>query len=508
MRHWTILLGAGLALLAGAAPAFPQDVAESAIPGHVDQEDVAAGVWSLDQLSAAGELLFRAQFTVFDGLGRPGATGNPSPTRRPLNSAPMFVRTAGPDSNSCFGCHNTPRVGGSGEIVANVFAGPSAREPVLLSIDPGLSAERGTPGMNGSGAIELLAREMTGELHRIRDEAIREAQATGQPVRRELLTKGVSFGHVTGQPDGNYKMTEIEGVDRDLVIRPWNQKGTVTSLRTFTVNAMNQHHGMQANERFGLRVTGTPDFDRDGVSEELTEGDITALVVFQAAMNIPGQVLPADPVKRRWVEEGEHLFQDVGCDTCHVPEMTLESPIYQEPGPYNLEGTLRYYETEAIFRFDLTRDIPSPRLERREDGRAVVRAFTDLKRHRICDRERPFFCNETLVQGFAPTDQFITRRLWTTGSTAPYGHRGDLTTIHEAILHHGGEARRSRLAYESLDRREQGKIVHFLRSLQVLPEGSPPVVTAEPEEPLPYRRSSRPLVAEHGGGKNAKGGAP
>lgn len=492
-----------IAAFAAALLGQPGMAQERAVPGHVDLDDLRNGVWSFDQLRRAGELLFRARFTVHDGAGRPGATGNPSPTRRPLATAPEFLRTAGPDASSCEGCHNQPAVGGAGDFAVNVFAGTTSREPVILSIDPGLSAERGTPPMHGAGAIELLAREMTRELHRLRADTIEEARRKGEPVRVELLAKGVSFGYITGHPDGNYSMNEIDGIDRDLVVRPWGQKGIVTSLRTFTINAMNQHHGIQADERFGLRLTGSPDFDRDGIGDELTEGDVTALVVFQAGLNVPGRVMPADPARRQQVARGEQLFARAQCTSCHVPEMTLESPIFSEPGPYNLEGTLKVPEVEP-YTFDLTRDIPAPRLERAPGGKVVVRAYTDLKRHRICDKERPFFCNETLVQGFAPTDRFITARLWAVGNTQPYGHRGDLTTIREAILHHGGEARRSRMLFEELAREDQHAVVEFLRSMQILPDGSPAVIEEKVEPPLPYA-GTRPrpgaTIQSGGGGR-------
>lgn len=49
-------------------------------------------------------------------------------------------------------------------------------------------------------------------------------------------------------------------------------------------NAMNHHHGMQSEERFGAGA----DHDNDGVIDELTVGDITALTVFQAALPAPG----------------------------------------------------------------------------------------------------------------------------------------------------------------------------------------------------------------------------
>lgn len=103
----------------------------------------------------------------------------------------------------------------------------------------------------------------------------------------------------------------------------------------------------------------------------------------------------------------------------------------------------------------------------------MVRAYTDLKRHKIADEADPFFANERVVQGGVPLDQFITRKLWDVGSSAPYGHRGDLTTISEAILHHAGQARPMRESFAALPVEEQADIVAFLKTLQVLPEGSP-----------------------------------
>jgi hypothetical protein len=50
---------------------------------------------------------------------------------------------------------------------------------------------------------------------------------------------------------------------------PFHQAGAVVSLRQFTNNAFNQHHGIQSEERFGLGV----DEDGDGFANELTRAD-------------------------------------------------------------------------------------------------------------------------------------------------------------------------------------------------------------------------------------------
>jgi CxxC motif-containing protein (DUF1111 family) len=129
----------------------------------------------------------------------------------------------------------------------------------------------------------------------------------------------------------------------------------------------------------------------------------------------------------------------------------------------------------------MTKEGELPRLEATPDGGAIVRAFTDLKRHNLCDELDRFFCNETIAQGSIPPSTFLTRKLWDVGSSAVFGHRGDLSTLTEAIQHHAGEGRPSLTKYLSLSAHERAAIVEFLKTLQVLPPGSPLVI----DEQLP-----------------------
>ena len=176
------------------------------------------------------------------------------------------------------------------------------------------------------------------------------------PVTRALLTKGISFGQITAQPDGSTDLSQVEGVDKDLIIKPFHQKGVVISLRQFTVNAYNHHHGMQASERFGDGV----DFDKDEVADELTRGDITAATLFQASMEIPGQVISRHPVLEQAIRQGEITFQKIGCANCHVPALTLNNPVYSEPNPFNPPGNVSSGPSLAV---DLTDPrLPGPRL--------------------------------------------------------------------------------------------------------------------------------------------------
>jgi hypothetical protein len=456
------------------------------LESHIKQSEIEDGQIKFKNLVELGEALFAARWTRIDGQGRPAATGNGEPTKRDIARNPGFIRTSGPDSTSCADCHNQPTVGGAGGFVANVFVLAQVLDPATESVSDQFSNERNTLGMNGSGAIEMLAREMTHDLQHIREGAIYDARILKIDVSRTLDTKGVNFGKVTVSKDGTIDNSMIVGVDADLIIKPFHQKGVVNSVRVFTVNAYNHHHGMEAVERFGVgqkdnhgNIIATPDFDEDGVPDEMSVGDITAVTIFQAAMNIPGRVIPVDQARRQAAERGEARFASIGCADCHKPALTLDSRVFSEPNPFNPPGNLRVADVNAPFLFDLTRDIPEPRLERAEAGEAIVRAYTDLKRHVICDNQDPFFCNERVIQSSVPANQFITRKLWDVGNTAPYGHRGDLTTIGEAILHHAGEARAQRERFAALPDDQKADIVEFLKQLQVLPNGSARVVTED-----------------------------
>ena len=453
---------------------------EPAMARHIEQSDINSGKLNFDEITDHGENLFISKFNTCDGQGRPLTTGAGDARSLPIFSQegePLSegqiakLRTSAPDSDACAGCHNEPEVGGSGDFVANVFVLAQAMDPPTSSVSSLNSNSRNTLGMHGSGPIEMLAREMTQELH---------AQFIGLPDGvHTLSTKGVEFEIEIEHG----AVIEAKGIDHDLIVKPFHQAGKVISLREFSNNAMNHHHGMQAEERFDLNpIKGmNPDFDGDGVERELTIGDQTAITVWQAQLSVPQQIMPINPHEKRLVRQGKQLFDDVGCTSCHKPKMVLNSRYFIEPNPFNPPGTCAGdFDGCPEYYWNMTKQGDKPRLQKGPKGTAIVRAYTDLKRHNLCDEPGPdairFFCNEQLAQGRPDqdgkpgTEYFLTRRLWDVGSSAPYGHRGDITTIFEAIDYHGGEARESRDAYMNLTNAEQKAVVKFLKTLQVIPQ--------------------------------------
>ncbi len=476
-----LLLGSTLLfpLSAFAAKTCPPQLAGDAavVPNSVEQAAINSGALEFEAIAKHGKNLFTAKFNRCDGSGRPETTGGGdaravptfSEEGEPVSAGQIEkLRTSAPDSDACAGCHNDPEAGAAGDFVANVFVLAQVLDPVTLSVSPLRSDERNTLGMHGSGAIEMLSREMTADL---------QAQAAGKPDGwHTLTTKGVNFdirklGGV---------VVETRGVDHDLVVKPFHQAGKVISLREFSTNAMNHHHGMQAEERFDLNPAKgfNPDFDNDGVARELTIGDQTAISVWQAQLDIPRRVMPNSSADRAKVQHGENVFGSIGCASCHMPALVLNTQSFVEPNPFNPPGTCASAAQGCPdYSFDLTKETG---LEKGPGGTAIVRAYTDLKRHNLCDNPGPgairFFCNEKLAQGRPSqdgkpgTEFFLTRKLWDVGNSAPYGHRGDVSSISEAILFHGGEGRASRDAFAASSAANQKALVMFLKSLQIVPD--------------------------------------
>ncbi len=514
---------------------------EVSVPRHLqDDEEFTTPMLELIEY---GRLLFAANWTDQEGGGRPLMKGTgkelTDPTQ-PLVGRRAFNRISAPDANSCAGCHNLPFgiAGGGGDFVTNVFvlaqrfdfvtfgsAGPTGstggsaahgddlptrgtldEDGKLVTLET-VGNSRATPGLFGAGYLEMLAREMTADLHAIRDEMKR-----GET--RALVAKGVSFGTLTRKADGMWDTSKVEGLGRlsllaptpidrpSLVIRPWHQAANVVSLREFSNTSYNHHHGIQTTERFGK---GT-DLDGDGFIDEMTRADVTAVSIYQATLAVPGRVIPRDRLVEDAVRDGERLFTDIGCARCHVPQLPLTRAgwIFTEPNPYNPATNLRPGDAQRLA-IDLTDPrLPQPRLRPAEPagGVILVPSYTDFKLHDITDPDDPadaetIDMNQSLVSPKlrAGNRRFLTKRLWGAANEPPYFHHGRFTTLRQAVLAHHGEALAERRAFERTRPADQDALIEFLKTLQVLPPGTPHLVVDERFQPRAWpdtRPSSEP----------------
>jgi mono/diheme cytochrome c family protein len=407
---------------------------------------IAAASQSQDPnlLVEQGRQLFSKAFKVEEGFGY----------RLGSSETVIVNRQLGPDAKTCLECHAQGGFGGAGGDRKNVWVG----------IDAGIERRveraniRNSTAIWGDGAVQALAQEMTADLQHQRKEAIAQAKTSGQPVTIALVTKGVSFGSLTASPDGSVNLSKLEGVDKGLVVKAFHAKGTRETIRRFTLEAAWRHHGLESPEILKRRypMSGnweSYDHDGDGVINEITTDQITALTVFQALLPMPQTAEPTSPVVKDQMRKGEKLFA-ANCATCHVstlalnkPEVTIEGAMGQPPLVLNLR---KAYGKQPPVLTSLQ-----------------VPLYSDLKRHNMGAElaEKNGQLSDDKVSGVAP-NVFITPRLWGVASSAPYLHDGRATTLEEAILAHGGEAETSRNTYKAMSQTDQEALVTFLKCLK------------------------------------------
>ena len=113
---------------------------------------------------------------------------------------------ASPQSSGIVGSSDSLRSGSGGPSL--VVTSVNTPEATMTLVPPAV-APLTNPLRGGSGFIELLARDMTTDLHRITDNASSIASKTGEPVFSELVTGGVSFGWIEALPDGTVDTSRV-----------------------------------------------------------------------------------------------------------------------------------------------------------------------------------------------------------------------------------------------------------------------------------------------------------
>ncbi len=431
--------------------------AQSAVPlefksDTLRQSDIANNRTPLAMVRQRGLEVFATPFTAKVGYG--DGPMNPldptSPGGRPtLQRNGKNLRVNGLDAQTCVECHSilsnltvpfTFGVGGVGGSNANAMLMPT-------NIDVSDTQHNGFAAFNGrfinplflfgSGGIEQLAKEMTQDLQAVKSRAIRQSGLT-----MPLTTKGVNFGSITFS-NGALDTSNVRGVDEDLVVRPFGRKGQFSSVRAFDISAMQFHFGMQPVEAVGLGVDG----DNDGVVNEISEGDLSALSIFLTTLDRPRQMGQNSAARN-----GQTRFISLGCAACHTPALDTTSPILTHSFPeVETDPTANvYYSTDL-------REVPG--FLPNHQGGVEVPLFSDLKRHDM----GPGLAESA---GSVLDHLFITARLWGVADTAPYLHDGRAHTPEEAILLHGGEAQGVRDAFAALPDDARQELIAFLMTLR------------------------------------------
>ncbi len=163
-----------------------------------------------------------------------------------------------------------------------------------------------------------------------------------------------------------------------------------------------------------------------GGSPEISDRELDLVTRYVQLLAAPGRRSSQDPL----VQRGERLFGQIGCDGCHRPRLAIGESA------------------------SASRRHPS------------IAAYTDLLLHDLgpdlADGKR---------DGDAEPSEWRTPPLWGLGLAKVVNgntrllHDGRARDVTEAILWHGGEARRSNRAFQALSADDREAVLAFLRSL-------------------------------------------
>ncbi len=398
-RLAVVLSAAGwLALtLVAARPAPPPPTATEAESGY---DGLTNGVSPQDELDL-DRATFDEEESPDDGLG------------------PTYNAT------SCGGCHATPQSGGSSQVAelrgGNWHDGRYTDHP-------------------GGGVIEDRALDAAIQEHALPSDnvlALRLSTSTLGDAYVEAVADSTLRAIAAHQP------AELRGLAVEVPVLEAGGAAAVgrfgwkcqhASRLSFAADAYLNEMGV-TSELFPTENTssGRPVDLFDAVHDPEDQGeDLEAFVRFMRSSKAPPR--DAERVGRPEVRQGEALFRQIGCASCHLPDLvTAPAGTAVAGGAYTVPEAL---------------------------GNRLFHPYGDFLLHDVGT-------GDGVVQlgGAATRDMLRTAPLWGLRTRSHLMHDGLSLTLEEAIVRHDGQARHSADGYRASSRQERHQVLDFLRSL-------------------------------------------
>lgn len=397
----TLIAGlAGLVLLMGC------DAIMTEAPTAGDDFTAPLDGMSHDLNSAflAGDENFERAFTVAEGLG------------------PIF------NNISCEGCHpgdgrGTPEMGffrfSRGSDLAVDIGGPQHQDKAI----PGISLEHVPGGVDRSFRIPPPVFGV-GLIEAIPVETI---LANADPEDDD--GDGIS-GRPNWVMPPDFVPEHHIGGGNELQLGRFSRKAQVTTLIEQVAAAYQQDMGI-TNDFIPVENHHPQAGGGVALGDEVADPEIPASTVLLTAMYVRLLKPPARGQITAEVERGEQLFAEIGCVSCHVPNMRT-----------GVNAIPELSEVDAQLYSDLLlHDMGAELADNRPDGDATGSEW----------RTAPLW-GTRLVGDFLNGEQF-------------YLHDGRARSVDEAIRQHGGEGQQARESFVGLAADAQRAVIAFVESL-------------------------------------------
>jgi CxxC motif-containing protein (DUF1111 family) len=383
-----------------------------------------------------------------------------------INDAPPGIQNGtglGPrfNLNQCSGCHAQPAVGGSSptvnpQVAVATLDGAKNTVPSFVTLHGPVREARfisnpdGTPD-GGVHDLFVITGRKDAQTCNIAQPNFAQALRQGNVIFR-IPTPVFGGGLVENVPDNNLEAAEsaqaslqsslgITSGDfnhsgNDGTITRFGWKAQNKSLEIFSGEAYNVEQGV-TNELFPNERDTTAGCQLNPLPEDVTNlvdnglsnspaSDLSSDVVnFAAFMRLSAGPTPAPATAS--TTNGSHVFQNIGCQACHVQTQTTAKSVFT---------------AQSLVSFNPYSDF----------------ALHDMGQNLADD----------VSQGGADGSQFRTAPLWGLGQRLFFLHDGRSTNLIDAIQQHasrGSEANQVVNNFEMLSSKQQQDLLNFLRSL-------------------------------------------
>ena len=204
-------------------------------------------------------------------------------------------------------------------------------------------------------------------------------------------------------------------------------KANQPSILQQVAGALNGDMGITSSIFPKENSVGQPQFDHRNDDPELSDSLLHAIAFYIKTLAVPARRNVDDPV----VKQGEILFLQAGCNTCHTPDQRTKV------------------------------DVSFPAISNQ-----LIHPYTDLLLHDmgngLADNRPDFLANGR---------EWRTAPLWGIGLTQKVNghnnflHDGRARSLLEGIMWHGGEAENSRNKVKAMTLTERNALIQFLNSL-------------------------------------------
>jgi CxxC motif-containing protein (DUF1111 family) len=387
------------------------------------------------KVQAVGLTLFRHEWAPKDPLAKGDGLG------------PVF------NAKSCTECHNQGGVGGGGDNSHNVLAFEALPTPNRPNVVHGLVHHYSVDKCDheGSRVLGELFPVVKGGLRVVSGCAIQVQDFN--PVKTERVNSTALYGagwvdRISGKTIRHQSMVasasrlgrELGGnfggagsgrprVLPDGRVGKFGWKAQFATLEEFVAAACANELGL-GNPKMEQARPLRRSRDTTPVAPDLDHEQFSALVAFVDTLPRPVEVVPAGLTLRREVDRGKAVFREVGCASCHVPDVGGVEGIYTDFLLHRIEDPTKkpgYAETPPV---PLPEEEPLP-------------------------------------------DEWKTPALWGVADSAPYFHDGGSPTLEAAIKRHKGDADDVRVAYDKLPSGDRAALMAFLQSLRAPADAVP-----------------------------------